>query len=134
MLDQRDRYRALCADRTRVPDVVEEALRLSPLIHAGLLRVTLRDVTLSATVIPAGSAVLAATHSANRDRPDGPHLAFGHGPHYCLGAPLARLELTTVLHSLVRHAPELRLATPARDIPLLLGGRFARPATLPVLT
>lgn len=94
--------------------------------------------------IPAGDAVLLATLPANRDveafaQPDrfdvrrepNPHLAFGHGPHYCVGASLARVELQAVFSRLFRRFPTLRLAVPMERLRLrshlLTGGVDALP-------
>ncbi|MFJ9826695.1 cytochrome P450 [Streptomyces sp. NPDC101160] len=87
-------------------------------------RWVLDDIELGGVVIPRGAEVALLFGSANRDparfgpnadrldlaRPDNPHISFGAGIHYCLGAPLARLELTAVLGKLLGHAPGLRLA------------------------
>lgn len=123
LLRHPDRLAEVVAAPERAGDMVEELLRVNPIGDGGPLRITLEDVELSGTVIPAGSAVLAAVCSANRDertfddpasfRPDraqNPHLAFGHGIHHCLGAALARAELRIVLVSLFRRFPTLRLA------------------------
>ena len=61
-----------------------------------------------------------------------PHLSFGHGPHYCLGAGLARLELTVAIERLVTRHPGLRLARPAHDIAWLNTALVRRPEQLPV--
>jgi cytochrome P450 len=79
--------------------------------------------------IPAGEQVIICLAAANRDadrydhpeeldlgRDEARHLAFGHGIHHCLGAPLARLEGTIALESLLRRFPELSLAVPAPDL------------------
>ncbi|MGW4159846.1 cytochrome P450 [Streptomyces sp. NPDC004788] len=87
-------------------------------------RWVLDDIELGDVVIPRGAEVALLFGSANRDparfgpdagrldlaRPDNPHISFGAGIHYCLGAPLARLELTAVFGELLRQAPRLRLA------------------------
>jgi cytochrome P450 len=146
LLDRESDYQALCEKPSLISQAVEETLRLSLLTHIGPLRVALEDVELSGTLVPQGSAVIAVLQSANRDgsvadpdrldirRVNNPHLTFGHGPHYCLGAPLARLELTTALTSLTRQAPRLRLARRVGDIPFTLGGRLMRPLVVPVTT
>ncbi|MFC8267945.1 cytochrome P450 [Streptomyces cinereoruber] len=107
---------------------VEELLRYDTPLQM-FERWVLDDMELDGLLIPRGSEVALLLGSANRDpsrfgptsdtldltRPDNPHLAFGAGIHYCLGAPLARLELTTVFAELLRRAPGLRLVSePAR--------------------
>ncbi|ANZ35119.1 hypothetical protein BBK82_02575 [Lentzea guizhouensis] len=108
-----------------VPAAVEELLRwitLSTNDTTGLPRIALEDVTLFGVTVPKGEAVFVSTSSANRDSavftdPDtldfgrgGEHIAFGHGIHRCLGAPLARIELVTALRELTRRFPAARLA------------------------
>jgi cytochrome P450 len=108
-------------DPTRAPQVIEETLRLeSP--AQGLFRTATRDVVLGDTTIPAGARVMVHFASANRDecvfadaaslRPDRDdlvrHVAFGKGIHFCIGAPLARLELGIALPALLRRLPNLR--------------------------
>ncbi|MFS8100161.1 cytochrome P450 [Lentzea alba] len=108
-----------------VPAAVEELLRwitLSTNDTTGLPRIALEDVTLFGVTVPKGDAVFVSTNSANRDSavfadPDtldfarvGEHLAFGHGIHRCLGAPLARIELVTAFEELTRRFPAARLA------------------------
>ncbi|WP_370026444.1 cytochrome P450 [Planotetraspora sp. GP83] len=103
---------------------VEETLRWDPSIANLPFRYTLEDVEIGGVVIPAGSAVLMCYAAAGRD-PDqhGPdaaqfnvtrtrnrHLSFSHGPHFCLGAPLARLEAWTALGLLFERFPDLTLA------------------------
>ncbi|MDJ0849212.1 MAG: cytochrome P450 [Myxococcota bacterium] len=105
-----------------IPQVVEEGLRLaSP--NQGLFRQAVSDARLEGVAIPAGATLWVMFGSANRDErvfrdpdgfdPDRPelreHLAFGHGPHFCIGAPLARLEVRVALEELARRFERLRL-------------------------
>jgi cytochrome P450 len=103
------------------PDrVVEEVLRHDSPVQL-TARTALRDTALGGMAIPAGSQVIVLIGAANRDPSAGPesfdpartpgrHLAFGQGIHFCLGAPLARLEGRIVFRELARRLPELRLA------------------------
>lgn len=118
-----DRWALLAHDEHYLNLHVEETLRHSPAID-GWLRLTTTDVTLDGVTIPAGSRCLVLIGAANHDpavytEPEvfdphrgraGQHLAFGAGPHYCIGAALARLELTTALRALARRLPSLALA------------------------
>ncbi|MFD4370992.1 cytochrome P450 [Streptomyces sp. NPDC058486] len=138
------------AGRVGWDDVVEETLRHEPAVKHLPLRYAVTDIPLpDGQVIAEGEAILASYAAANR-HPDwhGPtadafdvtratkeHLAFGHGVHFCLGAPLARLEVATALSALFARFPELTLAVPAdtlermpslitnghRRLPVLLG-------------
>jgi nocardicin N-oxygenase len=124
LLRHPEQYRLLAAEPGRVPATVEELLRYSAAAtNGGNLRVATERVTLGGVDILPGEAVLPAIIAANRDpsvfadpqrfdpdRTDNPHLAFGGGVHYCLGANLARLELDVVLSGLVSRFPALRLA------------------------
>jgi cytochrome P450 len=111
------------ADPTVVKDSVEELLRLLTITQVGARRVAVADVAVGDIVIRAGEGVIVATNAANRDpavfdhadeydphRPANRHLAFGFGPHQCLGQPLARLELQVVYPALLRRFPRLTLA------------------------
>ncbi|MEV7086106.1 cytochrome P450 [Streptomyces sp. NPDC093085] len=119
-----DQWEALRADRSLLPGAVEEFLRLeSPLKHASF-RCATEPLTIGDAEIPAGDFVLLSIASANRDprrfanphvldvrRPaDGGHLAFGHGIHHCLGAPLARVEVRAAFGALLDAFPAMRLA------------------------
>lgn len=123
LLEDRARFQALVADPLLIPTAVEELLRYVPLEANGTTpRFAVEDVVLSGVRIEAGSAVVPASVIANRDpdvfadperldlaREPNPHLGFGAGAHFCLGAPLARLELRVALEVLTSTAPELRL-------------------------
>ena len=123
MLDDRTPWQRLCADRGLIPNAVEEILRFgTPLL--AFPRLATRDTEVGGRRIPAGAKILLLLASGNRDEtvfPDGErldidrdnardHLSFGHGPHFCLGAPLARLEMKVILEELTRRLPHLRLA------------------------
>ena len=128
-------------DRERVPALVEELLRLeSP--AQGLFRTVRREVGLGSATIPAGAKVMVHFGSANRDEGvfacpadlDGGrdglsrHLAFGKGIHFCIGAPLARLELQIALPLLAERLPNLRLVDgdpPVRE-PIFFARGLAR--------
>lgn len=122
------------ADPDAVGAMVPELLRVNPIGDGGPMRITTEDVEIAGTVIPAGSAVLAAVCSANRDprvfekseefypdRDTNPHLAFGHGIHFCLGASLAIAELRITVSSLFRRFPTLRLATDIDNLAMKQG-------------
>ncbi|MEL3948211.1 MULTISPECIES: cytochrome P450 [Streptomyces] len=114
---------ALRAEPERLlPTAVEELLRHDTPLQL-FERWVLDDIEVGDTVIPRGSEVALLFGSANRDpaaftapdtldlaRADNPHISFGAGIHYCVGAPLARIELAASLRALLRRAPELRLA------------------------
>lgn len=122
-LFERPELRDELLDPERAPRVAEEILRLeSP--AQGLFRRTTREVDLGGATLPKGARLMVHFGSANRDEavfadPDavcpgraelGKHLAFGKGIHFCIGAPLARLELRTALPMLLERLPGLRPA------------------------
>ncbi|WP_416971764.1 cytochrome P450 [Streptomyces sp. 4F14] len=123
---------ALQADPARWPDAVEELLRQLSVIHAGLRRVAVEDTEVGGVLIRAGEGVVVSLQIANRDpaafrgvtdtldlaRGSRHHLAFGHGPHQCIGQSLARVELHAGLSTLFRRLPGLRLAAPAESLEL----------------
>jgi len=135
----------LRADPSLLPAAVEELLRYSnPLNHA-TERFTLEDVSIAGVVIPAGEWVTLVTSSANWDpqRFDDPgrldlsrdatgHVAFGHGIHHCLGAPLARLEGEVAFGSLLPRFPRLSLAVPPERLRWRSSSLFHGLASLPV--
>jgi cytochrome P450 len=114
-------------------------------VGAGLLREVTEDTEIAGQAVKAGDYVVVAVQSANRDtelhpdgdrldigRATGPHLGFGHGPHQCVGQQLARLELTTVLATVPRRIPSLRLAVPFDDIRFKTETSVYGPQMLPV--
>ncbi|MEV7550096.1 cytochrome P450 [Amycolatopsis sp. NPDC089917] len=126
-----DEYRRVRKDRSLLPATIEESLRfLSP--FALVARATTTEVELGGRTIPADSMVFTWVAAANRDprtftdpgtfdpaRAHNPHLAFGRGIHFCIGAPLARLEGKTALDILLNRFPDLRTdpAVPPAFIP-----------------
>jgi cytochrome P450 len=125
-----------------VPAAVEELLRFTRSTEAMQSRVATADIELGGVVIRAGESVFPVAHSANRDaavfdrpdelditRPDAaPHLAFGHGVHFCTGAALARIEMQEGLRLLLRRFPTLQPAVPLDEL------GWQRKATIRTLT
>jgi cytochrome P450 PksS len=123
LLDHPDQMEQLRDDPALIKTGLEEFLRFdSPVQFAGG-RFPREDVTIAGVTIPRGEMVQPVLGSANRDerrfeRPDeldlardpNKHLAFGQGVHYCVGAPLARLEGQIAINTLLRRLPDLRLA------------------------
>jgi len=131
LLEQPEQLAVLRADPALIDGAIEELLRWLSIVHLGLFRFTTEDVEVAGQRIPAGSTVVVSLLVANRDgsqwpqagaldlgRTRGPHLAFGHGVHQCLGQQLARVEMTVGFTQLLRRLPGLRLAVPASRIPL----------------
>jgi cytochrome P450 len=123
LLDHSDQMQRLRREPELMRSAVEEMLRFTSPVETGTERYAKEDVTISSVTIPRGSLVLAAIASANRDgqhfnnpdefdigREPNKYLAFGLGPHYCLGAPLARLEAQIAFTALLERTSEIRLA------------------------
>jgi len=121
LLREPDEWRRLCNDPGLLPSAVEELLRFDGPVQA-TIRVALEDVALGGHTIPEGALVLVSIGAANHDpavfenpdhldlaRDPNPHLAFGFGTHFCLGAPLARLEAQLTFEALTRRFPGLTL-------------------------
>jgi cytochrome P450 len=113
--------RTLIDDPILLPEAVEEFLRFDGPLALGVARVATSDVVIGGVTIPRSSPVTVSLGAANRDPsrypdPDvlqlgrDPHVAFGHGIHYCLGARLARVEAEIAFGTLLRRFPELALA------------------------
>ncbi|MGJ6964830.1 cytochrome P450 [Streptosporangium sp. G11] len=139
LLADRSRWEALLADRTLVRSAVEEVLRFDANPGFGMPRYLSEEVEVAEERLPAGTTVVCSMASANRDRRQfegademrldrspNPHVAFGVGPHSCLGQALARTELQTVLGVLLERLPTLELAVPAARLKcregLVVGG------------
>jgi cytochrome P450 len=116
-------------DPTAVVPAVEELLRFLGIVHSGVPRTTTRDVEIDGVTIPADSMVILAMATANRDprfladgdrldvtRDAAGHVAFGHGVHHCLGAPLARMEMRIAFPALLHRFPGLALAVPYEEV------------------
>lgn len=129
LLDHPAELARLRADPSLIPGAVEEMLRYVTINVLPLARVTTEDVRLGGVTIPADELVLPLSWVANRDpqvfsepgrfdvgREPASHLAFGTGPHHCIGAPLARLELQESLRALITQLPGLALAVPPADL------------------
>jgi cytochrome P450 len=147
LLSNPDQLDALRADRSLMPQAVEEAIRWeSPLLITS--RAATVDTQLGGVDIPAGTHVVPNIGSANHDdtrwdhaddfdlfRPVLPHISFGVGPHMCLGMHLARMEMAGAVDALLDRLPNLRLDPDAveRDDPHIHGERFRSPTSLPVV-
>jgi cytochrome P450 len=116
-------------DPDAVGPAVEELLRWLSIVQTAIPRITTTDVQIAGTKIPAGRLVFPSMPSGNRDPDfiDSPeildirrgapaHLAFGHGVHHCLGAPLARMEMRIAFPALLRRFPNLELAEAFADV------------------
>lgn len=134
------------ADPGLAPAAVEEILRMAvPSLH-GLPRYASEDIEFGELTIRRGEAVVIASGAANRDervfpdpdtfdlhrKPGDPHLGFGYGPRFCIGASLARVELEAVFSRLFQRLPGLRLAVPLAELPRNTGKLTQGFAALPV--
>jgi cytochrome P450 len=136
----------LRANPDLLPAAVDEILRHTPPGDYGLIRVATEQISLSSATIPAGDGIIGSISAANRDpaqfpQPDvfdltrpnaSSHLTFGRGPHYCLGASLARVELEVAFRTLLDRLPGLALAVPLEDLRWNHGWFVKSLATLPV--
>ncbi|MFD0741692.1 cytochrome P450 [Phytohabitans flavus] len=120
---------ALRADESLLPAAVEEILRYEAPAPVSIRRFPTEDVTIGEVTVPKGETVLLGLAAANRDperwaggdvldlaRAENPHVSLGHGIHYCLGAPLARLEARVAIGTLLRRLPDLTLAVPEEEL------------------
>ncbi|MFJ9823967.1 cytochrome P450 [Streptomyces sp. NPDC101160] len=146
LLTHPEQLAALRADFGLIDAAVEEGLRYDGPVENATLRFAKEPITLGGAEIPAGAIVLVGLASGARDpgrfpepdrfdigRDPRGHLAFGHGIHYCLGAPLARLEGKTAIESLLRRFPRLELDPDAAPWEWLPGMLIRGTRHLPVV-
>jgi cytochrome P450 len=137
--------RALADDPDLVTTAVEEILRAPGRSGGGIPRYARTSLQIGDVTVRAGDLVLLDNRAANHDPAvftspgcfditrDGPgHLSFGHGAHYCIGAPLARIELQAVFSQVPARFPTMRLTVPAGQLPLRSGALTGGLTTLPV--
>lgn len=129
LLRNPDQLTALRANPALLPGAIEEFLRHDGPLNIASLRYTNAAVTVGEVTIPEGEFLLLSLGAANRDprrfpdadrldvtRPHGAHLAFGHGIHYCVGAPLGRMEGEIAVGELLRRFPDLALAADPAEL------------------
>ena len=146
LLAHPDQREALLLDPSLLASAVEEILRLSDTGGSGVPRYAREDIEIAGVTIRAREAVILNGGAGNHDErvfadPDrfdvarhpNPHLTFGYGPRFCIGAPLARIELQAVFGRLFHRIPTLRLAVPMDQLAiradLLTGGLTQLPVT-----
>jgi cytochrome P450 len=145
LLSNPDQLAELRADLSLLPSTVEELLRYDSPVERAITRLAATDVELGGQPISRGDFVIPVIGAANRDgerfpeadelklaRADNKHVGFGRGPHFCLGAPLARLETEIALETLLRRLPGLRLAISPDDLHWRPIPIFRSLASLPV--
>ena len=128
-----------------VPNAIEELLRYLAIVQISPPRRATADTTVGGQPVAKGELLLVSLPAANHDpalapdperlditRPRSSHLAFGHGIHRCVGAPLALLELEIALPALLRRFPGLRLAVPPAELPYKVGTVIHGVKSLPV--
>ncbi|GAA0642649.1 cytochrome P450 [Streptomyces malaysiensis subsp. malaysiensis] len=129
LLQHPEQVAELRADPGLLPEAVEELLRYAHPNQMAIRRFPTEPIEIGGTQIPAGATVMLCLASAHRDpkrypspdefdihREDKAHLALGQGMHYCLGAPLARMEIQIALHTLLHRFPQLDLAVPPQQL------------------
>jgi pentalenolactone synthase len=147
LLTNPDQWHALLDDPALIPSAVEELLRaaLTGGGVGGVPRYARTDFDIDGVTIQAGDLVLLDLSAANHDpavfadprrldiaRKDGAHLTFGHGGHYCIGAPLARMELNAVFAQLIPRFPSLHLTVDPATLPIRTDVLAGGLAELPV--
>ena len=144
LLERPEAMSRVLADRSLVPAAVEETLRWETSVTM-VARVATTDIEIGGCPVPAGSSVSIINGSASRDearwadpgewdldREPQQHMAFGTGPHQCLGMHLARMELEVGINAVLDRLPNLRL-DPDAEAPTISGYAFRGPQELPIL-
>jgi pentalenolactone synthase len=146
LLTSADQWQLLLGDPGLIPGAVEEIMRVPGKGGGGIPRYAHTDIEIGGVTIRAGDLVMLDNGAANHDEavfadPDRfdvtrratAHLTFGHGVRYCIGAPLARMELQVAFGQLVSRFPDMRLAVPVEDLrvrsDVLTGGLIELPVT-----
>lgn len=145
LLQHPEQLALIKADPSRTPLAVEELLRYFTIVETATSRVATEDVEIGGVTIKADEGVIVSGLSANWDagvfenpgeldleRGARHHIAFGYGPHQCLGQNLARMELQIVFDTLFRRVPGLRLAAPVDEIPFKTNSSIYGAYELPV--
>jgi cytochrome P450 len=147
LLTHPDQVAQLRAQPDLLGTAVEELLRFDGPLQVATFRLSIEPIAIGGVTIAPGEIVVAGLLAANQDqacteqpdalditRTDNPHVAFGHGIHHCLGAPLARLEGRIALGTVLARFPRLRLAVPADQLTkrpgVLMNGLTALPVLL----
>ncbi|WP_034261058.1 cytochrome P450 [Actinospica robiniae] len=149
LLGHPEQWRQLVDRPELLAHATEELLRYAPPSEIGFLRIATEDTEIGGCPVAKGEGVIPVMHAAGRDHrelgdPDvldltrpreeaGRHLAFGHGPHYCPGAGVARMELQVAFGQLARRLPKLTLAVPPEQVEWIGGLLTLRPRELPVV-
>lgn len=145
-MTHRDQWELLCENPKLIPQAVEEMMRYDPSVCTWR-RFVAEDVEIGGVMLPAGSNLLLMLNSANRDKTVFPepdridvtrknvkeHLALGYGIHYCVGAPLARLEMAILFEELTRLVPSLRFVAPHPPLAYTRNISFRGPLQLHVM-
>ncbi|GAB5493782.1 MAG: cytochrome P450 [Phototrophicaceae bacterium] len=129
LLQHPEQKQQLIENRSLLKTAVEEMLRYNGPVETPTIRYASEDIEVSGVTIPMGDMVLPSLLAANRDatvfdkpnefditRDPNPHIAFGQGIHYCLGAPLARMEGTIAINALLDHLPNIDLNTDVESL------------------
>jgi cytochrome P450 PksS len=145
LIDNPEQLRSLIGQSTLAESAVEELLRYSNPVQFGASRIALEDLELGEVIIKKYDVVIALLSSANRDetifqdperlnisRNPNRHLGFGLGIHFCLGAPLARMEGRIAFNKLLARFPKIRLAVPRAEIRWRASPVFRGLRSLPV--
>jgi cytochrome P450 len=145
LLQNPEQLAKLKQDPTLITSAVEEFLRYNGPVETSTLRFASEDILIGGQLIPKGEMVLVVIASADHDanqfsepekldivRANNRHVAFGHGIHFCIGAPLARLEGQIAINTLLQRKPDLHLATEVADLLWRSGTLIRGVRTLPV--